>query len=238
MDILITNDDGIASRGIIKLAKLAKAFGNVTVIAPKRQCSAMSQMITLRCDIKVEKEDFPVEGVKAYSITGTPADCIKVGIAYLKLKPDYVFSGINNGYNTGFDIAYSGTVAAGMEAVMNGIPAIAFSVEVDGEFDIIDGYLQDITKKLIERQPLTDGIWNVNFPGSFIGELKGIKWDMEISRIQLYQDNYLEAKREKDCVEIYEKGIKLDIDKIPKDTDLRAVMEGYISVGKIKCMVL
>ena len=56
MDILITNDDGIASRGIIKLAKLAKAFGNVTVIAPKRQCSAMSQMITLRCDIKVEKE--------------------------------------------------------------------------------------------------------------------------------------------------------------------------------------
>ena len=175
MDILITNDDGIASRGIIKLAKLAKAFGNVTVIAPKRQCSAMSQMITLRCDIKVAKEDFPVEGVKAYSITGTPADCIKVGIAYLKLKPDYVFSGINNGYNTGFDIAYSGTVAAGMEAVMNGIPAIAFSVEVDGEFDTIDGYLQDITKKLIERQPLTDGIWNVNFPGSFIGELKGNK---------------------------------------------------------------
>ena len=58
---------------------------------------------------------------------------------------------------------------------MNGIPAIAFSVEVDGEFDIIDGYLQDITKKLIERQPLTDGIWNVNFPGSFIGELKGNK---------------------------------------------------------------
>ncbi|MCR5545281.1 MAG: 5'/3'-nucleotidase SurE, partial [Lachnospiraceae bacterium] len=106
--ILITNDDGIHSKGLIRLAEVAKNFGKVVVVAPDKECSAMSHRITLRESIDVKKVDFPVEGVDAYASTGTPADCIRFGILNIvKCKPDVVLSGINYGFNCGSDIQYS-----------------------------------------------------------------------------------------------------------------------------------
>ena len=103
--ILITNDDGIQSDGIIRLARAAKKYGKVWVVAPDGQRSAMSHRITLRETIEFFPVDFPVEGVHAYASTGTPADCVRFGILNIvKEKPDYVFSGINYGYNSGTDI--------------------------------------------------------------------------------------------------------------------------------------
>ena len=129
MKILVVNDDSVHSPGIALLAKAAMEFGEVTVVAPAHQCSAMSHKISIHDAMKVEKaEDFPVPVKAAYQVTGTPADCVKAALHYiLEEKPDYVFSGINEGYNVGFDIAYSGTLGAAFEAVMNGIPAMAFS---------------------------------------------------------------------------------------------------------------
>lgn len=118
MQILVVNDDSIAAPGISLLAKAAAELGEVTVVAPAHQCSAMSQKLTLREVLAVEKvEDFSVNVQGAYRLDGTPVDCVKVALDYiLEDRPDYVFSGINNGYNVGFDIAYSGTLGAAFEA--------------------------------------------------------------------------------------------------------------------------
>ena len=119
MKILVVNDDSIHAPGIVLLAKAAMELGEVTVVAPANQCSAMSQRITIRGDMRVDKvQDFPVPVKAAYKVDGTPADCLKIAMQYLlEEKPDYVFSGINDGYNAGFDIAYSGTLGAAFEAV-------------------------------------------------------------------------------------------------------------------------
>ena len=106
MKVLIVNDDSISAPGIAMLAKAAAELGEVWVVAPKHQCSAMSQKLTIHGDMLLEKAvDFPVQGVKAYCLEGTPVDCVKVALQHLmQEKPDFVFSGINNGYNTGYDI--------------------------------------------------------------------------------------------------------------------------------------
>ena len=105
MRILVVNDDGIEAAGIVRLAAMAKELGEVWVVAPDAQCSAMSQRITVRGELQLQKrDDFPVDGVEAYSLSGTPADCVKVAVEYLmkEVLPDIVFSGINKGYNVGY----------------------------------------------------------------------------------------------------------------------------------------
>ena len=102
MRILVVNDDGITSEGIRGAQQLAARFGEVWVVAPDDQCSAMSQKITVRGDMKVKRIDFPVPAVQAYSVGGTPADCVKAALYHLMPeRPDIVFSGINYGYNCG-----------------------------------------------------------------------------------------------------------------------------------------
>ena len=137
MKILIVNDDSITAPGIEKLANAASCLGEVWVVAPEAQCSALSQKLTLREQLTVRKiEDFPVKAAGAYAVGGTPVDCVKVALTYiLKEKPDYVFSGINNGYNAGFDIAYSGTLGAAFEGARSGIPSLAFSTAGDAHLD-------------------------------------------------------------------------------------------------------
>ena len=114
--ILITNDDGIESDGLIRLVKEAIKYGEVLVVAPVEQRSASSHCISLHSPIDIFPHAFPVEGVKAYSCRGTPADCIRVGSVFIMTeKPDIVLSGINYGYNSATDIQYSGTCGAAFE---------------------------------------------------------------------------------------------------------------------------
>ena len=167
MNILVVNDDGISTNGIARLAQMATQLGKVYVVAPAGQCTAMSMRVTAFESIAISEYDFPIKGVEAaYSVGGTPVDCVAAAIrSILPQRPDIVFSGINEGYNAGFDIAYSGTIGAAMEALMNGIPAIAFSAEEKGRFDICDKYILDIAKELITVPIAKNELWNVNFPG-------------------------------------------------------------------------
>lgn len=237
MRILVTNDDGIRAEGIQRLAGLAATLGEVWVVAPAEQCSAMSQHITVHGDVIVRQEEFPVAGVHAYSVSGTPADCVKVALMYLMpQKPDIVFSGINFGYNIGFDIAYSGTIGAAMEALMQGISAIAFSNESNGIYEVAEKYLFPVTKDLLGRTIAADEIWNVNFPGCSLKECRGIKETERIAQSQFYLDHY---ERED-----YEDGsFKLSMDGIPvktgaEETDMKAVLDYYVSIGKVRNNVL
>ena len=237
MRIMVVNDDGIESDGIRRLAGMAAELGEVWVVAPRHQCSAMSHCITVRGSLHVKEESFPVPGVKAYSVDGTPVDCVKVGIKYLlPQKPDIVFSGINFGYNVGADILYSGTVGAAMEALLNGIPAIAFSEERGGSGAAADTHLLPVVRKLLAKEIAKDEIWNVNFPGCPPEELQGIRENRIPEKTQFYMDNYL-------VEEGPEGGLQLSVCGIPSKaaapgTDMEAVLERYISIGKIRNTVL
>ena len=241
MKILVVNDDSIQSPGIALLARAAMELGEVTVVAPAHQCSAMSQKLTIHGDLRVDKvNDFPVPVKAAYKVDGTPVDCVKVALQYiLKEKPDYVFSGINDGYNVGFDIAYSGTLGAALEAVMNGIPAIAFSNTIHAPLNIAEEFLVPIARELMEAGQGRGEVWNVNFPAVERNDLKGILRDRCIAPVQFYSEAYEENRLPDGSVILTGQGAPLTIaDGIPAGSDIEAVFNGYISIGKVRSMVL
>lgn len=238
MNILVTNDDGINAEGIVVLARAAKRFGDVTVVAPASQCSAMSHRITIGREMRLEECTFPVEGVKAYSLDGTPADCVKAAIdAVMPECPDVVLSGINIGYNVGFEIAYSGTVGAAMDALMYGVPAIAVSRNDVGSFDAVEEALPPIFETLLNNPPAKNEIWNVNFPGV---KAKGILWDRKPAAGGYYDARMRIEKSENGVVVKYPPLLDVDNSKPrgAEDSDLRAVINGYISIGKLKFELL
>lgn len=232
MRILVVNDDGITAEGIMHLAVCAKQFGEVWVVAPARQCSAMSQRITVHGKIEVQKYDFPIEGIKAYSVDGTPADCVKIALRYLlPQKPDIVFSGINEGYNAGMDILYSGTIGAAFEALANNIPAIAFSSEMNKIYDVVDEYIGPVIKKLLMKKLPDNALWNVNFPGCSLKEYKGILQNRIPAQHQFYLDHFIKTGKTDENFILEPQG--LPVSEAEEGTDIRAVLDRYISIGII-----
>lgn len=237
MRILVVNDDGIRADGIVRLARMAKELGEVWVVAPREQCSAMSQRITVHADLVVRPETFPVPGVHAYSVEGTPADCVKVALMYLlPEKPDVVFSGINFGYNIGLDIAYSGTIGATMEAIMQGVPAIAFSNESNGNYEVAEAHMLAVTRDLLGQKIADNEIWNVNFPGCGLAKYQGILEVKRTAQSQFYLDHYERETYEDGSFRLSAAGIP--VTEGAEGTDMRAVLDGYISVGKVRGLVL
>lgn len=234
MNILISNDDGISAPGIVRLAQAAKQFGNVTVVAPAGQCSAMSQKLTIYTEMEVLPANaFPVEGVKAWSVTGSPADCVKVALEYLSIRPDVVFSGINNGFNTGFDIAYSGTCGVCFEAIFQGVPAIAFSNQDEAYNPLIEKYLAPLAEEALRTTIGKNAFWNINFPNCGLSDFRGILRERVPAKMQLYKDNIVEKQYPDGRVTISQCGIPSGPEDAPEGTDVHAVLNGYISVGKV-----
>lgn len=238
MKILVVNDDGIRAEGIERLAQCAKQFGEVYVVAPAGQCSAMSHRITVSGELVLKKEPFPIEGVEAYSVSGTPADCVKVALEHLlEEKPDFVFSGMNNGHNMGYDILYSGTIAAAMEGLISGIPSIAFSCDVNGHAAVQDKDILYVMKELMDRPALADAVWNVNFPSACNKENSEICWDTLPAPEQVFEGGYEARILENGSVALRPSGGPRE--KCGREgTDIAAVRSGYISIGKVKNTVL
>ena len=235
MRILVTNDDGIRAEGIKLLAEMAAEFGEVTVVAPKNQCSAMSHRITFLHPLIVEKvDDFPVEEVvAAYQVNGTPADCVKAAMEGLfDEKPDYVFSGINEGFNSGTEILYSGTVGAAMDSLIYGVPAIAWSVDFNKKYDAIRQYFREICTELLSRPLPGNQIWNVNVPGVEGSRIRGIYYDRKPALTPYYHDYYDIKTREDGTIEM--NAVMGDAKEAPDGTDVEALRNGFISVGTLK----
>ena len=232
--ILITNDDGIKSDGIIRLANAAKEFGEVYVIAPDDQRSAASHSITLRHGIDVYPYEFPVTGVHAYSCSGTPADCVRVGsLSVMPGKPDIVMSGINFGYNVASDIQYSATVGAALEGEFQGYLSIAFSEGMNGIHETTDKYLRDIMAELVEKEYVPGFIYNVNFPGCKLEKCKGVLRDRTVSRSAFYKDSYKEIKKLPDGGISYM--VDGDFSPTPEEgTDYGAILDNYVSIGLVE----
>lgn len=228
--ILITNDDGIDSDGIIRLAQVAKEFGKVYVVAPDGQRSAMSHSITLRHSIEAWEVEFPVEGVKAYACNGTPGDCVRIGVLNIVPgRPDNVFSGINYGYNVATDLQYSATAGAAFEAAFQKVHAIAFSEDFSDCHETTDEYIRDIMAELIDKPLGLNQIWNVNFPGCRLSECKGVLRDLLVSSDEFYEDKYNETRLPDGKTSYMVEGIRNWEASV--GTDLRAILDNYVSIG-------
>ena len=228
--ILITNDDGINADGIIRLAQAATEFGEVWVLAPDSQRSAMSHSITLRHSVDAWKVDFPVPGVHAYACSGTPGDCVRIGsLNIVPGKPDHVFSGINYGFNAASDIQYSATAGAAFEAAFQGIHTIAFSEDACEIHEVTERYLKEIIAELLNKPLGVNQIWNVNFPGCQLAECNGILRDRKVSTDAFYVDRYIETTVSEDKVSYMVEGIRNY--SALEGTDLKAIFDNYISIG-------
>lgn len=238
-NILIVNDDGIEAHGIRLLAEKAARIGDVWVVAPYSQCSAMSQCLTIFEPLPIRRVSFPVPVKAAWSVGGTPADCVKAALSrLLPVWPDLLFSGVNNGYNTGFDIAYSGTIGAAMEGLMKGVPSYAFSTGFGGDFTVAEHELFS-AMQLVLTLPLQPGeLWNVNFPGCSLAEYCGIRMETSIAPTQLYLDRYEFEEREDGSLLMHNRAVPAPADFAPEGSDVHAVLNGWTSIGRVHCAVL
>lgn len=163
MKILVTNDDGIYAPGIQALAEALKAVGDVAVVAPDRERSAVGHALTLHHPLRALQM-----GPNVFAVDGTPTDCVNLGIHdLLSFKPDIVVSGINRGANLGDDVTYSGTVAAAMEATLMGIPAFAVSLAAEGvgkNYDMAAEFAARLACRIHENGLPGDTFLNVNVP--------------------------------------------------------------------------
>lgn len=187
MKILVCNDDGIGSEGIFQLADALSEIGEVTVIAPTTEQSAVGHSITMKVPLRYKKYNIR-DKFMGYAVDGTPADCVKFGIKnLLKQDPDIVVSGINHGANTAISIIYSGTVSAAREAAIMDYPAIAFSItdHRPTHFEYAKIVAKELTKKVMENGLKKGTLLNVNIPNLPQDQIKGIlptkqgcsKWD-------------------------------------------------------------
>jgi 5'-nucleotidase len=230
--ILVSNDDGIQAPGIFALVKELKKIGEVTVVAPERQQSAVGHAITMNYPIRV-KPHFHNGKLFGYAVEGTPADCVKIAIrSILKRKPDIVVSGINHGTNTAVSVIYSGTVSAATEATLMNVPSIALSLAT---FTIPDFRYAAKFSRTIVRQVLKHGLpqgtlLNVNIPPIEEQKIRGVK----ITRMgkSTWNDTF-DARRDPANKEYFWLTGDLDVLDTEDNVDQIAVMNNFISVTPI-----
>ncbi|MFI2742979.1 5'/3'-nucleotidase SurE [Zhouia sp. PK063] len=177
--ILVTNDDGITAPGIRALIEVMNTLGDVVVVAPDSPQSGMGHAITINSTLYCEPITID-DGVQIeYSCSGTPADCVKLAVnEILNRKPDLCVSGINHGSNSSINVIYSGTMSAALEAGIEGIPAIGFSLcdySWEANFEPIKKQVKVITENALQNGIQKGTVLNVNFPKAQKGKLKGIK---------------------------------------------------------------
>lgn len=230
MRILVCNDDGYYSPGIQALAETAARFGEVVVIAPDRQQSAVGHAITVTQPLRANKVKM-LNGKNAIAVNGTPADCIKLAHdKLLDVKPDLVLSGINHGSNAGINTIYSGTVSAATEATILGYRAIAVSCMDFAEDADLGGCCQAAAKliKLVLDNGLPSGVLlNLNAPA---GPLKGMKWTRQAN--SRYVEEY-DARMDPYNRPYYWITGKFEVLEKGEDLDVEMLKQGFAAVTPI-----
>jgi len=233
MKILVCNDDGIWAKGISELAKAMQTMGEITVVAPDVERSATGHAITMHDPLRVRETTLWGSDIKGYSLTGTPADCVKFGVSVIMDEPpDLVVSGINRGPNLGTDVLYSGTVSAAIEAAILGIPAMAVSLDSydDEDYSFAAQVALEIAKKIIENHLPADILLNVNVPAVPSNLCKGIK--VTKLGVRKYKENYIKRVDPRGGIYYWLNGDLLESEQLD-DVDIAAIRDGYISVTPI-----
>jgi 5'-nucleotidase len=231
--ILVTNDDGINAPGINALVLQLRKIGDVIVVAPDTERSAVGHAITLSDPLRVV--NFSKNGIwSGFGVSGTPADCVKIAVnALLDRKPDIIVSGINLGSNTGINVIYSGTVSAATEGTILGIPSIAISLTtyIDPIFETPGKFARNIVKLVLEKG-LPDGtLLNINVPNLYESEIKGIAITRQgRARFAEVFDKRIDPKNK---VYYWLAGSKEEMQEA-EDVDDEAIKRNEISITPIK----
>ncbi len=225
--ILVTNDDGIRANGIAALAEAAEALGEVWVVAPETEQSAMAHALTLHHPLRIREY-----GDRRFSVDGTPTDCVFLAALHiLPRKPALVLSGVNRGANVGDDVTYSGTVSAALEAVIMGFPGIAVSLVLthDGPRDYTPAarYAATLGADVLRRGLPPKTYLNINAPQLPADEIKGVR--VTTLGHRLYDDRIIECEDPRGRPYYWIGGKHFEAKDIP-GSDCNAVLDGYISV--------
>jgi 5'-nucleotidase len=225
--VLVTNDDGFRSDGITALASALASLGEVTIVAPMTEASAIGHALTLRRPLRLEHV-----GERIYAVDGTPTDCVNIAVTQVfKALPDLVVSGINKGWNLGDDVTYSGTVAGALEAALLGVPAIAVSLKYTrGAFDFTHAAAAAARMaEAILRQPLPSRTFlNINTPP---GRPKGMRVTVQAKRNHITSVGERHDPKGRPYYWIEEGQDEWE----PHDrSDYQAVRDGYISVTPLQ----
>ena len=237
MNILISNDDGIAANGIRVLTEILSKEHNVYVVAPDRERSAAGHSLTLHTPLRVEELDSKFGAKRVWVTTGTPGDCVKIAISAIlseEEQPDIVISGINHGPNLGADILYSGTVSCAMEGAMLGFPAIAVSLATMNaeyeDFKFSAEFVNSLLKKLQNFKFPPKCILNVNVPRLNQEDIAGIAIT-ELGR-KMFKDGYEKRIDPRGKVYYWMAG-ELINEPADAPTDLAAVRNNKISITPV-----
>ena len=232
-NILITNDDGIFSSGIFALWEVLNPISNLTVVAPKTQQSAKSHALTLSKPLRlnlVERSN----GFKGWAVTGTPVDCVKIGLKTKTIKkPDLLISGINQGANVGDNIIYSATVSAANEGVLNNVPSIALSLNSfkSNYWKLAKKIALKVINSVLKNGLPKGVLLNVNIPNCKSNQLKGYKITEKGN--QYFNDNFKKRKDPRDNIYYWIDGKIIDRDKDFR-FDGYAIANNYVSVTPLK----
>jgi 5'/3'-nucleotidase len=229
--ILISNDDGVEAKGLKCLIEAAREFGDVVVAAPAEAMSGMSHAITIKIPLRVKKL-VEEDGLTIYACFGTPVDCVKMAVnQLLDRKPDIVLSGINHGSNSSSSVVYSGTMAIAMEATINDIPSVGFSLldyDPDADFQASRKIVSKILKNIIDKGLEKGTCLNVNIPAIPYKELKGIK---VCRQAKGYWKEEFDKRVDPHNVEYYWlTGSFFNQEEDAPDTDEYALKQGYVSI--------
>lgn len=232
--ILVTNDDGIAAPGLRSLVEAVKPLGHVVVVAPDSPQSGMGHAITIGTPLRLYKVEV-FEGIESWQCSGTPVDCVKLARdKVLHRKPDICVSGINHGCNHSINIIYSGTMSAAMEAAIEGIPSVGFSLfdfNYDADFTVSKEVAHIITKRMLENPLPEHTLLNVNIPKVSKEAFKGMKMCRQAYAKWQEEFDHRTDPRGKDYYWMTGKFMNLDSGD---DTDVKAMQDGYASIVPVK----
>lgn len=226
MRILVANDDGIYSPGIATLARIARQFGDVRVVAPDVEQSSAGHAITASRPVRVRRAQI-LEGIEAYRVNGTPADCVALGVFQWE-EVDVVLSGINLGPNLGNATWHSGTLAAAKQAALLGIRGIAMSAHVadeDADFSTLEPWIERALELLLDDT--CPRLVNVNFP---VGEPKGLRWTAQ--SVDHYDGKVVPQKDPMGRQQYW--FTVVPVERRREGTDLWAIEQGFVSMTPLR----
>ncbi len=234
MKILLTNDDGIYSPGILLFKQALLSVGSVTVVAPDVQKSGVGHSITFSHPLRVRDVHLDSEFV-GYGIDGSPADCVKIGVREIMgSQPDLLVAGINIGANVGINVLYSGTVAAAIEGAVLGIPSVAVSLEiselppdVQGAADIA----REMIRHILTREIPKGTLLNINIPLVPKEQIQGVRVTKQYSGD--FHEHYDRRTDPRGCAYYWLAGTGWPVDEVA-GTDMHALRRGYISITPLK----
>lgn len=232
--ILITNDDGVTAPGIRNLVEAVKDLGKIIVVAPDKPQSGMGHAITIGQPLRLHKVN-SFEDIEAYACTGTPVDCVKLAVdKVLHRKPDLCLSGINHGANHSINVIYSGTMSAAVEAAIESIPSVGFSLldyNIEADFSGARKYARIVVEKMMATKLDKHTVLNVNIPSLPAELLKGIKICRQA--YAKYEEDFIERTDPNGHRYYWLTGKFVNFDK-GKDTDVWALDHNYVSVVPVQ----